>query len=88
MSRIFISWPHSGPVRSITRTVSGAALCWAFAQPALAQEAQESWARDVVVVTGEAERVSAPTAATTTRKPTPIEEIPQLVKHAGGAPMS
>ena len=80
MSLKFLSQPDFTSIKSITRTVSGVALCWAFAQPALAQEAQESWARDVVVVTGQAERVSAPTAATTTRTPTPIEEIPQSVQ--------
>ena len=80
MSLKFLSQPDFTSIKSVTRTVSGVALCWAFTQPALAQEAQESWARDVVVVTGQAERVSAPTAATTTRTPTPIEEIPQSVQ--------
>ena len=71
---------ESASAKTISRTVSGVALCWALAQPALAQETPESWTRDTVVVTGQTERVSAPTAATTTRTSTPIEEIPQSVQ--------
>ena len=71
---------ESASAKTISRTVSGVALCWALAQPALAQETPESWTRDTVVVTGQTERVSAPTAATTTRTSTPIEEIPESVQ--------
>ena len=67
--------------RGSSRTAGGAALCWALSQPALAQQAKdESWARDVVVVTGQAETIAAPSAATATRTPTPIEEIPQSIQ--------
>ena len=42
-------------LRTLASAASGAALCWALSQPALAQQAKdESWARDVVVVTGQA----------------------------------
>ena len=80
MSLMSLTRSESASAKTISRTVSGVALCWALAQPALAQETPESWTRDTVVVTGQTERVSAPTAATTTRTSTPIEEIPQSVQ--------
>ena len=65
----------------LVRTAGGAVLCWALSQPALAQQARdESWARDVVVVTGEGETIAAPSAATATRTSTPVEEIPQSIQ--------
>lgn len=69
------------PAARLVRTAGGAALCWALSQPALAQQVRdESWARDVVVVTGEGETIAAPSAATATRTSTPIEEIPQSIQ--------
>ncbi len=65
----------------LVRTAGGAALCWALSQPALAQQAKdESWARDVVVITGQSETIAAPSAATATRTPTLVEEIPQSIQ--------
>ncbi len=55
------------------------ALC-GLATPALAQQSSESWARDVVVVTAQGETITAPNAATATRTPTPVEEVPQSIQ--------
>lgn len=69
------------PTARLVRTAGGAALCWALSQPALAQQTNDdSWARDVVVITGQGETIAAPNAATATRTPTPAEEIPQSIQ--------
>jgi len=68
-------------LRTLASAASGAALCWALSQPALAQQAKdESWARDVVVVTGQEDTVATPNAATATRTSTSVEEIPQSIQ--------
>ena len=68
-------------VYALAASARGLALCLATASPALAQQtSDESWTRDVVVVTGQKDSQSAPDAGTTTRTPTPVEEIPQSVQ--------
>lgn len=75
------SLPNIRSTAILVRTAGGVALCWAIAQPALAQQPPaDSWARDTVVVTGEAAAVAATDAATATRTSTPLEEVPQSVQ--------
>ncbi|MEQ1619243.1 MAG: TonB-dependent receptor plug domain-containing protein [Terricaulis sp.] len=61
--------------------LTAAALCvapsLAFAQDV---EGRESWASDTIVVTGQRPSITAPDAATATRTPTPVEEIPQSIQ--------
>jgi len=66
--------------KTLCRLLSGAAFA-ALSAPAHGQDTTpDSWTVETVTVIGEADQISAPEAATATRTPTPIEEIPQSIQ--------